>query len=1391
MKILRRILRGLLVLAVVVLAFAAGVVAVLTLTQTGRDNLAGIVSNFASGAGRTVKIDGLSGIWSGNLRVDSVVVSDGEGPWLVARGLAVDWSPSKLLSYRFDAERVRADRVEIARAPKAEPVPESQQGGGSLPVSISVRALDFPDIALGPQLAGGVASVAASGSLAVDANPMQVQSDLTVRRTDGRAGDVKATIDFAPGENRIDIDVRGSEPRGGIIANLLGLPGEPAVEIAVAGSGPAADWSGSGTFEVDGAPLAEVEGRHRFTERGSFIEAKGNGAFERFLPERFRSLLAGESSFDFAGTVTAEESTGARGLMIERASLESAAVRATASGTLDPASASDFALEVTAAGEGAPLSFGTEEAPIDLLVRSASVRALGDGREPNLDVEAALGSLKTNDVELRQVNVTLHSDGFNLAERTGPVVGQVSAATLVIDNPTIAPLVAGEIRAGLEGTLSAEALDVAKATIRSDALTGNASGRVSLADGSIEINLDADVASAALPAAARPVLGERVALDGTIRRDHEGLVSADPVSVRSGPLQATGTIRTQNSEIDALLTGTLADIAPLAQGASGAISLSASAKGPLATPDVSLTVNSDRIVAAGREITGLKLGASGKVDPANPAADVKLAGNVAGEVLTGSARLATVQGRREIKGLNLSLGQNRIAGDLLLDDNFVPVGTINFQLPQVGALAALALETAEGDLNGTISFTNQGVPSLKLDARTAGIKRGDLSAKNVAIAAGVTNYLAQPAVTGTVKAAEVISGTTVVSGVDVRLTQDGPWTGFDGGATVSNIPARAAGRVRLDNGRTIIELASGQATVQGIVARIARASTVEIANGVAALRNLALDIGGGSVTVNGTAGSALNLDVTLARVPASLANNFAPGLDAAGTVSGTLKVTGAAANPSIRYDLQVAGAQTSQTRGAGFGAINVGSTGEFSGGRLNFNATIGDGSGTALRGGGTVDTGGNRALALNFSGRVPFSFLTAQLAAQGLALNGGADVSVQVSGSASAPVISGSVRTSGARFIESRSGIAINDISADVALGNGVATIRSLNGNLSTGGSISAGGTVGIEGTFPADLRVRLSDARYTDGRVVTATMSGDLALKGPLMAGPTLSGTINLARTVITIPERLPSSLSALDVKHRNAPAAVRQQDQALRPAAQASGGAGVLTLDVTVNANNQIFVQGRGLDAELGGSLRLTGSTAAPQAAGQFDLRRGRLGVLGRRLDFTEGTITFSGSLVPYIDLAATSQAGDAAVTISVTGPANNPKFVFSSVPTLPEDEVLARLIFGRSMSNLSPLQIAQLADAAATFAGVGGSTSLLDKLRSSIGIDDLDVKTDEKGGTSVSAGKYLNDRTYLSIEKGDRPGSGKATIDLEVGKGVKLRGQATDGGEAKGGVFFEREY
>ena len=1388
MRYLKHFLRLLRFAILAVLALAFGAIIVLTMTERGRSNLAGLISDFASSPERSIRVSGLDGIWGGPLTLDNLVVADKEGPWLVGRGLEVDWSPLALFSMTFRADRIFAERIEIARLPKGESKPKDDGGSFLLPVSLSLKQIDLPDIAIGPELAGGVAAVAAKGSLRAEASPLELEAELNVARSDGGAGSIDASVHFVPEDNRVDIEINGSEPRGGIIANLLKLPDAPPVEIKVSGSGPLADWNGSGSFAVDGVVMTRIEGRHQLTDKGSAIEARGDGEFQRFVPEMLRPLLAGKTVFDIAGATTS-----GGGFRIERASAESNVLRGSARGTIDPQGASDFALEVDATGDGVKLSFGTEESPIDMVLRSASVRALGDGREPNLDIAAVLAKVSTNSAALDNLSVTLHSDAFNVQSRTGPVTGNASADALIIDNPTIAPLVAGKISAGFAGDLTSDTLTVDEGSLRSDALNGAFDGDVSLADGSISLGINADVASSALPASVRPALAEKVDLTASFVRDTEGHVSVDPFKMSSGALEASGVVRSADEKIDAKINGKLGDVGLLAKDASGAVDFALTADGALAKPDVSVTITSDRIVAAGREIAGLKLVATGSADIDNPAADVSLSGTVAGEKLDGKAVLSTTGGKREIKDLSLALGENRISGDLVLDKNFLPLGSVDFRLPDISPLATLALQTAEGDLNGTLTFSDRGgKPQLAVEAQTKALSRGDIAAKEVSISAMIGDYIAQPAISGTIRAATVTSGTTVVQGIDVKLTQDGGWTGFDGEATVADIPAAARGRLQLAGGTTTIELASAEATMRGVKAALGRPSTIEIADGTTTLDRLALDLAGGSVTISGTAGAALDLNATLSAIPASIANSFTPELAVAGTVSGTVQVKGAPANPSITYSVDWTGAQTAQTRSAGFGAMSINSTGDFAGGKLNFKANVGDGAGLAMKGGGTVNTGSN-SLALDFAGNVPFLFLSQQLAVQGMTLTGTADVNVKVSGTMTSPVIAGSVTTSGARFVHAGTGTAINDIKAEVVMGNGVATLRTLNGSISSGGSLSGSGTVGIDPAqgFPADLALKVVDGRYTDGHIVTSTMSGDLAVKGPLLTAPAVTGTINLARTVITVPEKLPASLAALDVQHKNASAAVRAQAAAIAPEGGSSGSSSNLTLDVTVNAANQIFVQGRGLDAELGGNLRLTGSASAPQAVGQFTLRRGRLAILGKRLTFSRGEITFSGSIVPYLDLAADSTAGDTTVTVTVSGPANNPKFSFTSVPALPEDEVLARLIFGRSMSNLSPLQIVQLADAAAQLAGAGGTSSLLQSLRGAVGVDDLDIRTTEDGGTAVTAGKYLNDRTYLSIEKGDAAGSGKATIDLNVGRGVKLRGQATDGGEAKGGIFFEREY
>ncbi|MGO8036874.1 translocation/assembly module TamB domain-containing protein [Rhizobium leguminosarum] len=546
----------------------------------------------------------------------------------------------------------------------------------------------------------------------------------------------------------------------------------------------------------------------------------------------------------------------------------------------------------------------------------------------------------------------------------------------------------------------------------------------------------------------------------------------------------------------------------------------------------------------------------------------------------------------------------------------------------------------------------------------------------------------------------------------------------------------------------------------------------------------------GNLAIAGTSIRSLDVTANTTNLPAGIANGFVPGLAAEGAVSATVKATGALSAPSVDFKVDWKNAATSQTKGAGLSPFSIDASGKLAGNRLTVDTSLAGDAGMSLKGGGSVVITGNRAMDMRFTGNLPFAVLGAPLAQQGLVADGVATANLQIGGTAAAPVINGTVSTNGAKLVDVRRNMAVNNLTATVTFNGSQAVISRLTGSLSGGGTISASGTIGIQpaGGFPADISIKLDKAVYVDGTLVVSTVNGTVGLRGPI-TNATLSGKLRLDKTSITVPEKLPTSLREIDIRHKNAPRAVLAQlrdDGERKPGEKSS----VITLDLEIDAPSHIFVRGRGIDAELGGLVTIRGTAAAPIVTGGFTMRRGRMTILNRRLDFSDKSrITFAGDMTPALDMEATSASGTTTLTVDVAGLATDPAITFSSSPQLPQDEVLAQLIFGQSMSKLSPVQIAQLADAVSQLAG-NRSTSLFEGLRNQLGVDDFDVSTDSKGQTSVSVGRYLNDRTYFELQQGGSAGA-KAVINLDVGRGVKLRGGAGGNGEGEAGIVYEREY
>ncbi|MEM9108333.1 MAG: translocation/assembly module TamB domain-containing protein, partial [Pseudomonadota bacterium] len=305
-----------------------------------------------------------------------------------------------------------------------------------------------------------------------------------------------------------------------------------------------------------------------------------------------------------------------------------------------------------------------------------------------------------------------------------------------------------------------------------------------------------------------------------------------------------------------------------------------------------------------------------------------------------------------------------------------------------------------------------------------------------------------------------------------------------------------------------------------------------------------------------------------------------------------------------------------------------------------------------------------------------------------------------------------------------------------------------------------------------------------------------DLKVEGPLLSSGKAAGTITLERADINIPDQLPASIPYVDVVHRNAPGRVVSQAQELAPASEettdSTAPSAGLSLDITVNAPSRIFLRGRGIDAEFGGSIEVYGTSSDPRMRGSFSMIRGRMDVLTKRFVFDRGTITFDGTVDPVLDFSTTTRRSSGTYSILVTGTASSPVISFSSSPELPQDEILAQLFFGKNLSKLSAVQIAQLANAVAQLGGADNSGGLLGRLRGLAGVADIDINTDnEDGSTSVGIGGYINDRTYLNVEQGLGDSTGRVTIDMDLTEHLKIRGEADTDGNTKGGFYYERDY
>ncbi|MEO0328697.1 MAG: translocation/assembly module TamB domain-containing protein [Pseudomonadota bacterium] len=1363
-----------------------GIFGFLTATGPGLTVAEKLVSNIASNDSRGIQINGIRNVWTGKTTVEEIILSDSDGVYANIQNVSADWSMTALLGRTLNAEAITISKVELLRQPKPE---EDSQPAEGLPLNINIGEFRLEELKLSPVIANTEARLSLSGKIDIDASLKRASTNLNVLRIGREADVLKFLLDFDQGAEKLNVNLDYSEAKDGLLSNLAELPGKPELAVKINANGSFSDLNMSAEAQSSSDRVLDIKGT--LVEEGANrrLVIAGNGTPSRLMPPALRSLISGTMNI----AIDVEQSTDGS-LTINEANVNTDKFYAVSTGILNPDGENDLSGGITA--KSGAISFPEEIIPgLDALVlKSIAFDVKGPFEKSKVEASIVVPQVMTSGFVFNNTSAFWTSPDFNFYEYTGSYQLAAETGSIRSSNDNLNKILTLPTYLEVKGKLTPSEVSWTSLAIENTALTVSSDGQFDRMAQVLNAKAFAKIRTASLPAGLQKLSDDGVTLSANIQANLPESADISNVSINGSNIAVAGNMGIDKDTLRGAIRLNLNDVSAINEKAAGKLDGMLDISGTPTLPEILLKLTSEVIQVEQHKLTDFVLEASGIASIDNPDMKVEIDGSIDDLPLTGGARILVVDGVRRIDAIELKNADNLVQGRIDLDHNNNPDGRINFDFPDLGTLSALFLQPVEGSLAGNIQLTSQNnKPSVRVQAKSPSIVRESLIVEKLDAAIQIEDYLNAPVISGSIDLVSLRAGDTLIGRTDVQLASEDEWTKFEVQTNVNQeIPISTAGSVKLADGATLIRLDKANSKLQGIPLSLAAPTELKIREGTVRTESTRVSVGGGQVSVSGSVGEELNVVANLSKINASIINQFAKELQARGSVNGRVTASGSASSPNVAYNLKWNRAETAQTIDAGIGRLEVSADGTFKQNLLQVATTVTGAQQLRFNGSGSVAVRETPVLDLAFKGTVPFSLLASRLSESGLSLTGSANVNASVSGSAADPVINGLVTASNARFVHAKSGVAIEQIALRLELARKLITIKQMTGQLSTGGQLQVSGNVQSEAQtgFPADINVRILNGVYRDNTTVDTKLNANLNLTGPLAQTPLLSGTVNLQKTVITVPDRIPESISRLNVSHKNATSAVEQQAESLQP--NQPGSSGGMRLDIQLNAENQIFIRGRGIDAEMGGALRILGDLENPRTIGGFDLRRGRLSILGKRLDFNSGAITFTGSLIPDLNMTAQTVSDDTTILITVTGPANLPQFRFSSSPALAEDEVFARLIFNRDVANLSPLQIVQLTQAIASLTGTGGNSSLLDRFQNLLPVDDLDVRTDgETGETTVGVGSYINDQTYVGVERGTSAGTGKATIDLSIGRNIKLRGEAGQGGENKAGIFYEQEY
>lgn len=1315
---MRRVLKWIGLIVVVLLALPVLAVALVLVVANTEFGRHTIEHEAGDLTGGMVRIAGLSGRFPDALRIGEITVSDAKGPYATVSDAVLDWSPMQLLHKTARIDLLQARQVDFKRLPESEGGGTSSSGPVRLPLRIDLERLHVDNAVVEAPVVGTAATLAVDGAAKVD-SLSQGAARLAVTRVDSPGHYV---IDGALTPENVKATAEIDEPAKGLISSIAGLPDLGAISAKAAVDGPMNRLASNLAISA-GQLTASSSGTVDVDHQTADLTVKANApAMAPAEGVSWQSVLV---DMTVRGPFTKPDAKGT----VRIDGLEAAGARI-------------GALNADVAGNAGQVDLHAVVSDLHI-----------PGPKPDIFAAApvALDASARLDAADRPVTFKLQHPLVNVDGSAKTAGQQQVQAHLVL--PDLAPLAAA---GGVDLAGSADLN--AQASVQGDDADATIQGKVAISGG-----------MAPVPG----LVGDDGRIDvAATKRGQDLTLSHLTLNGKTMTVAAQGGLSGEN--IKAGWDVALSDLAAVRPDLTGTVHTTGEASGTLkdiaVKTDIDANVGtqgySSGQVKAHIEATGL---------PSAPHATINANGTLLDAPLTVALTANEQDGAVHADIQQIAWKSLQAAGNLdLTPPAVIPAGKLHLEFARLADLQPLLGRPIAGKVVANLDATEQ-VANL-----TAGVTDlalpGTAALAKAALTASVTDPASHPNIDATLTADGISAGSA--KGIASKVTAKGPLDALAlavtaNGADVGGGPVAVQTAGVLDANAKTLALNRMEGSWKGQPLRLLAPAKFDFSNGVA-MDRVRLGFRQAELTVAGKAGQTLDVTATLRNLPADIGTIVDPAYAADGTIAADAHITGTSARPEGTIKLTADGVKGRQGAAAALPPANLVANVTLQGtsARVDTRLVAGQSHVTIT---GTAPLSSSGALDLKTDVRVDLAMTDPILTAEGRRARGLVTVNATISGAASAPRVQGTAKLTNGDVADYTLGAHVSDLTAVVEASGDTIRLVNLSGKAGPG-TLGGSGSIGLGGEMPVDLRFTAANARPLSSDLMTALIDADLRLQGQVKGDLLASGTLKILHADIRIPDKMPPSVAVLPVRDAGAP-----PTPPAPPETEAKPSN--IALNLTIDAPQQIFIRGRGLDAEMGGTIHIKGTAAKPLPDGGFQMRQGAMSLVGSTLTFTEGRVDFSGGGIanPSIHFVATSTNATMTATLTIDGSAKDPKITLSSVPDMPQDEILAQLLFNTSTSKLSPLQLASIASALATLSGAGGGFNPLGSVRSALGLDRLSVGTNSQGQTQVEGGRYVARGVYVGARQAASGSGTQAVVQIDLAKGLKFESTAGSGSTA----------